>query len=338
MRGEEILPVGKLPASLLASLLSNLRFDDRVVVRPAVGEDVAAIDFGDRYLVIKTDPITFTTEHQGWYLANVNANDIATAGAEPKWCVVTALLPENRTTQELAESVFKELSDALRELNVTLCGGHTEITYGLDRTILVGAMLGEVPKDRLVDKSSARPGDAVLMTKWVPIEGASIIARERGDDMKAAFSKEEIERAGRFLFDPGISVIKEAMAASRAARVHAMHDITEGGVVTGLVELAVSTGTGIKASADAIPVDELARRMCNHFQLDPLGTIASGSLLVAVAPEDEAGVLCAVRAAGVECGKVGTLTDRPGEHVIVDGGVEKPLPQFKRDEISKLFS
>jgi len=339
MTGDDVLPVGKLPPELLGALLSGLpAFDSRLVIRPGIGEDIAAIDFDDRFLVVKTDPITFAADHQGWYLANVNANDIATSGALPKWCLVTALLPEGKTTKAVARELFTDLTTALSEMGVTLCGGHTEITYGLDRPILVGFMMGEVAKDRLVDKKAAQPGDVVLITKWVPIEGASIIAREKADALKGRFSEAEIERAAGFLFDPGISILPEAMAATKAGAVHAMHDITEGGVATGLVELAVSTGTGIVADADRIPIPDFPQRLCDHLGLDPLGVISSGSLLLAVDPGDAEAVIAAVHKTGTDCREIGRLTDRPGQHVLTGSGGPSAMPTFKTDEISKLFA
>ncbi|MGC8880625.1 MAG: AIR synthase related protein, partial [Anaerolineae bacterium] len=80
------LPVGKLPADYLDALLTRYRRPDaRLIVPPQVGEDAAVIDMGDRYLVAKSDPITFATDEIGWYVVHVNANDIACAGAVPRW-------------------------------------------------------------------------------------------------------------------------------------------------------------------------------------------------------------------------------------------------------------
>ncbi|MCK4375686.1 MAG: hydrogenase expression/formation protein, partial [Candidatus Brocadiae bacterium] len=156
---------GKLNPELLAELLaSNVIEDQRVVLRPAVGRDVCAIRMDGSYLVAKTDPITFATERIGWYVVHVNANDIATVGARPKWFLLTALLPETGTDEALVRRIWQEVQSALRGIGCELCGGHTEVTVGLDRPILVGQMLGEVDADRLVDKKSVRPGDRILLT------------------------------------------------------------------------------------------------------------------------------------------------------------------------------
>ena len=173
-------PLGKLPADVLARLLENIQpADPRVIVGPGIGLDAAVIDMGDRLLVAKSDPITFATDSIGWYAVQVNANDIATTGATARWFLATLLLPESHADAAMAESIFSQIHSACAAISVSLVGGHTEITYGLDRPIVVGAMLGEVTRDRLVRPSGAQPGDALLLTKGIAVEGTAIIARER---------------------------------------------------------------------------------------------------------------------------------------------------------------
>src|SRR5207302_11410287 len=173
------LPVGKLPAELLQRLFAKyVTADPRVIVGPQVGEDAAVLDMGDRYLVATTDPITFATDEMGWYALHVNANDLAVRGATPRWFLCTVLLPEGKSREAEVEQLFAEVSLACQSVGVSLVGGHTEVTAGLPRTIVSGTMLGEVAKDKLVTTGGAYVGDTVLVTKGVPLEGASIIARE----------------------------------------------------------------------------------------------------------------------------------------------------------------
>jgi hydrogenase maturation factor len=329
---------GKLNPELLAELLrSNTIRDERVVIRPAVGRDVCVISMGDRYLVATTDPITFATDRIGWYVVQVNANDLATVGARPRWFLATVLLPECATDEALVREIWGDLQQALRSIDCDLCGGHTEITIGLDRPILVGQMLGEVEPERFVDKASARAGDRVLLTKGVPVEGTAIMAREKDDELARHFPPEVIRRARDYLDDPGISVVKEAMAACEAGGVHAMHDPTEGGVATGLWELAQATGLGLRVEARLIPILEPGGALCRHFGMDPLGTISSGSLLICVAPESAGAVQMAVEACGVACVEIGEML-RAGEGVtLVRDGAEAPMPTFPQDEITKLW-
>ena len=175
-----LLPAGKLPLPLLERLLTRFApHDPRIIVGPRTGEDAAVFDFGDRYLIAKTDPITFATNQIGWYAVNVNANDVAVMGGEPRWFLATVLLPAGQATAELAEAIFEQIHDACEALGVSLAGGHTEITLNLDRPIVSGTMLGEVTPDRLITTAGAQVGDVVLLVKPVPIEGTALIALER---------------------------------------------------------------------------------------------------------------------------------------------------------------
>lgn len=328
---------GKLPQAVLARLLDRYgRSGERVLVGPRIGEDCAVIDFGDTYLVAKTDPITFATEEIGWYAVHINANDLATMGAYPKWFLVTILLPED-ADESSVERIFASLHRAASEIDIALCGGHTEITYGLDRPILVGQMLGEVPRDRLIQSSGARIGDAILLTKGLAIEATAIIAREKAHELRERYDDAFLERCARYLYEPGISVLREARVACEAGSVHAMHDPTEGGVATGLHELALVSEVGMEILAEGLFLSDESRLLCDTFHLDPLGVISSGALLIVVSPEDVHRVQNAIRGAGLRCEQIGTIMDAAyGVCIRRHGGLE-PLPIFEQDEITRLF-
>ena len=332
------MQAGKLPLDILSGLLEKVRIDDpRVVLGPRAGEDAALIDFGDRYLVAKTDPITFATDLIGWYLVQVNANDLAAMGATPRWLMVTLLLPE-KTTPEAVEEIFDQLGDACGGLGITLVGGHTEMAYDLPRPIAVGAMLGEVDKDKAVFTSGAKPGDAVILTKGIAIEGTALLAREAEKELLAAgVDSAVIERAKKYLFEPGISVVKDAAIACRTARIHAMHDPTEGGLATGLQELATGAGVGLTVDMESIPVLTECRTLCNAVGLDPLGLIGSGALLATLAPEDAAGVIDALAREGIPAYEIGRISSTDEGLVMLDGGEKRPLPVFERDELARFL-
>jgi hydrogenase expression/formation protein HypE len=333
------LPVGKLRAETLAAIFDKHPVKDpRVVVGPRVGEDAAIIDMGDRYLVATTDPITFATDDIAWYALQVNANDVAVRGARPRWLLATLLLPAGKTSDDDVLAFFDRLGEACDELEVTLVGGHTEITHGLDRPLVVGTMLGEVDRDRLVTTGGARVGDAVVMTKGVPLEGAAIIAREREAELRAAgVAPDVIGRAKGFLHSPGISVLRDATIACDLARVHAMHDPTEGGIATALVELADAAGTGLRIERERIAVLPEGAELCRAFGLDPLGTIASGALLMTLAPADADAVVQALAREGIDAHVIGEVVPRAEGVTLVDGHRRVPMPVFPQDEISKLF-
>lgn len=329
---------GKLPMELLDELLSSIeKKDPRIIVGPKIGEDAAVIDFGDKYLIAKTDPITFTTYKMGWYMVNVNANDIATMGGTPKWLLASIFLPEDKTEVELVKEIFHDIKKAAEELGIVLCGGHTEITHGLDRPILSGHMLGEVDKDKLVINSNARVGDEILLTKGIPIEGMALIARERERELSEKYGNLFVKRVQNYLYDPGISVVREALIANQSVRVHAMHDPTEGGLATGLFELARVSKKGVVVYADKINCLEEARILCSEYKLDPLGVIASGALLIVIDPEDRETILNKLAQEGIECSVIGSLTRREEGFKIIKNGEVKNLPFFETDEITRVI-
>jgi len=266
-----LLKTGKLDIQILRKLLNKYsKTDEKVLVGPRIGEDAAAIDMGEKVLIVTTDPITFATNEIGYYSVMVNANDIATTGAEPRWYTVNILLPEALGTESLVDSIFQQIHQACERLSISLIGGHTEITYGLDRPILVGQMIGELQGEALITTGGAKPGDLIVLSKGICIEGTSIIAREKkGDLSSCGISTDIVERARRFLFDPGISVVEEARLAIQAGRVHSMHDVTEGGLADGLHELSMAAGVEIEVERDRIPIYEESRILCEAFGLNP---------------------------------------------------------------------
>jgi hydrogenase maturation factor len=335
-----MLKPGKLPPELLQRLLSAYTTTDpRVIVGPAVGEDAAIIDIGVRYLIAKSDPITFATDAIGYYGVVINANDIATRGGQPKWFLATLLLPEHTTSEALVESIFAQIAQACSTFGITLVGGHTEVTCGIDRPILSGHMLGEVEPAALVTTAGAQMGDVLLLTKGICLEGASIIARERQGDLRHRGVPEDLlRRAQNFLFDPGISVVRDAQLAVGSGRVHAMHDPTEGGLAMAIHELASAACVGVALQRNQIPVLEEASLLCRMYGLDPYGTIASGALLIATPPEDAAQVQLALQTNGIDCAMIGRVVS-PSEGICIDDGeTRQPLPRFERDEITRLFA
>lgn len=332
------LQVGKLPMDLLERLLAKYsREDERLVVGPRIGEDAAVLDMGERYLVVKSDPITFATDEIGWYVVHVNTNDLATMGATPRWFLLTLLLPAQQTGAWLVEEILSQVATTCRQLGIVLCGGHTEVTYGLERPIAVGCLLGEVEKGDLVRTGGAEVGDDVILTKGIAIEGTAILAREAKERLTGLVDAELLERGRQFLYDPGISVLEDARIAVQAGRVHAMHDPTEGGLATGLWELAHAAGRGIVVDLGHVHFFEETMSFCRALGLDPLGLIASGALLLAVEAGDSAQIVAALKAQGIDAAVIGRVVDGP---VMVqargDGGMN-PLPIFEQDELTRVL-
>jgi hydrogenase maturation factor len=334
--------IGKLEIGILKELLErNTVLDPRVVIGPEIGEDAAVIDPGrktDRYWVVTSDPITFATEEIGYYGVVVNLNDIATMGAIPKWFSATLLFPEGSDLKDI-ERVFRQIRDACHRFKISLVGGHTEITPGIKKMILSGHMIGEVKKDKLVTTGGARPGDLLLLVKGVCIEGTSIMAREKEAVLlKRGISSSVIRKAKRFIFDPGIEVLRPSRIACGVSSVHAMHDPTEGGLINGMIEMAWASDTEIEVDLEKVLIYKESRILCREFGMDPLGTIASGALLLAVPPSDLLPLQKVFRKNSIPLGVIGKAKKGPARVLRVDRKGRKELEPLPRDEILKTYS
>ncbi|MDH5815733.1 MAG: AIR synthase family protein [Candidatus Nezhaarchaeota archaeon] len=334
------LSIGKLPPIVLESLVfSRLGVtDSRVLIGPSVGEDAAIIDLGDdRILAIHVDPITEAIERIGWLSVHVASNDIAVRGVKPSWFLSTILLPSSSV--EALDSITKQIDAALREVGGTMVGGHTEISPGVEKPIVVMTALGIGLKDELVLTKGARPGDLVLMTKAAGLEGTAIIAsdfRERLLDL--GVSQSIIEDALRYFND--ISVVREALTLAKTKAPTSMHDPTEGGLLNGLLEVAIASGCVITIHEDKIPIRTSTKIICEALSIDPLKLISSGVLIATIKPELVDAALSSLKSIGISFSIIGEVVGRGVPKVLlhrVSGEVEE-VSGYVRDEISKLWS
>lgn len=334
-----ILRAGKLPGPLLHRLIEAYATapDDDVIVPTGYGRDAAAIQIGDTQIVVKSDPITFATDGAARYLVAVNANDIACLGGIPRWLTVVALLPEHGTTEGMVESLFAELQTACDAVGVALIGGHTEVTMGLDRPLLIGTMIGVVGPYGLIEPGNAREGDDLYLTKWAGIEGTALLAREHADRLRVSVGEATVRSAAKLLRSPGIAVTRDAAALLSSGAVRGLHDPTEGGVATAIHELAEASGLGAEVQRDAIPLLPETQILSAHYGLDPLGMLSSGALLVAADPAKGDVLRHAAADGGVPLTWIGTLTAPDQGLFMIDASGRHPIPRYDADEITRVL-
>ena len=331
------LQIGKIDPDILGKLISDYTHkEDRVLIGAGIGEDAAIIDMGSSYLVAKTDPITHVTSEIGHYAVNINANDIAAMGGKPMWFLATILMPAASSADEL-KRIFSQLSESCKELGISYCGGHTEVTHSVNNPVVIGHMLGEVGRDNLKPTSEARLGDDLIMTKSSAIEATAIIALEKEKELRGHLGNKLLARAKNYLYNPGISVVKEASVVSSIKEVHALHDPTEGGIATGIFEMATASDLGVEVHYDKIPISEETLKLCESYHVDPLGTFASGSLLIAVSPSVSEDVISRLSAVGITAARIGVMMPREEGMRLIKNGENLPLPVYHQDEISKIF-
>jgi len=329
------LPVGKLPHDFLKELLKEFQYhDENILVGASYGVDGCVIKTGGTKIALTTDPITFTTKELPYYLIGVNVNDILCMGALPEYMLVNLFFPPG-SSEEYVRKIFRELKQIASSFNLKIVGGHTEITYGIDRTIASAFIMGKVIKE--IGPARVVPGDSIVLVKGIAIEGTSILAREKEGELKKKLSPNIIERAKGFLYDPGIIIFKEAVIALEKFDIHNMHDPTEGGIFTALYETLIASEKGALIFKENILVYEETRTLCGIFNINPFGLLASGSLII-ILPENEAVKLVnEYHERGIEASIIGKIMEKEYGVKLQDKGEIKDLKPFERDEIVRVL-
>lgn len=328
-------PYGKLHPNFLEKIVfKHLGFKrDDVILGPSKGEDAALIKVGEELIAASCDPISGSTKSIGWLAVNVSANDIATRGVKPRWFLSCILLPKNSKIDVL-ETICKQMDLASKKLEISIIGGHTEVSLGLTHPIVIGFCAGKVEKGKYVTCSGAKAGGKIILTKGAGIEGTAILAIEREKELIKFLGKKTVEKAKKYI--NLVSVVTDALTAFNFGGVQAMHDPTEGGVLGGVCELAEAAKLGVKIYEDKILINEETNAICNLFKINPLQLISSGSLLIVAEPEKTEGILFKLKEAGVKASVIGeTLSNPKQRYMITKNGKVKKIFTPETDELWK---
>lgn len=324
-----LMKEGKIPPELLKSLVfNNIKVKSKeIIMRPEIGEDCAAVDFGSHACVLSTDPITGAEKGAGTLAVHISCNDVATCGVRPVGIMVTILAPVTATEEDI-KRVMEEAGAAAAALGVEIIGGHTEVTSAVNRMVISTTAVGKVLKDKLVKTSGADSGDDVIMTKWAGLEGTSIIAADKENQLSGKLSQEEIDSAKALI--EHISVVEEGVTAGEFG-ASSMHDVTEGGILGAAWEVAESSSKGIDIFIDSIPVLPVTRKLCDIYKLDPYRLISSGSMLITARNGKE--LVSVLQGKGIPAAIIGKITEQ--ERRILINGKTLPLEPPDVDELFK---
>ncbi len=329
-----MLKVGKLDSDLLEKAVINKIKHKRqdVLVHAGVGEDCATIDFGEYECVMSTDPITASVNDIGRLCIHISCNDIASNGIEPVGILLSVMLPEG-TTEEDISAIMEQAADAAEECGVEIVGGHTEITTAVNQPVIVSTAIGRGKKGQSASAEKIEIGDCILMTKSAGIEGTGIIAGDYEEELAAFLSKEEIQQAKALLSK--ISVVKDGMAAGSIG-THGMHDVTEGGILGAVWEMCRIAGVGAELWDEAIPVEEVTKKICAHYDIDYLRLISSGSMIIMASPDKKSAILEKLEAEGVAACEIGRILPvEEGLYLLKDGEMQEIEPP-RADELYKV--
>ncbi|MEG0774458.1 AIR synthase family protein [Clostridium sp.] len=270
--------VGKLNWDDLKYIIDNHKgiTRDEVRISNGVGEDCAVINYGDYECVISTDPVTGADKNIGKIAVHINCNDIASCGIEPLGVLVTILAPPTTTLDELHE-IMREIHQETSKLNVQVIGGHTEITEAVNKVIISCTAIGKGLVGSAISTAGAKIGDDIVVTKYLCLEGTSILVNDFHEKSREILEDEEIQEAKRYI--DYLSVVEEGKIAGRL-KVNSMHDITEGGVLGALWELSKASDVGFKVYENKMPITNITKKLCEKFNIDPLKFISSGSMII----------------------------------------------------------
>ncbi len=330
--GEEMaMDVGKLPNDILKKMILDKikKTRQEILIRPGIGEDCCSIDFGENICVMSTDPITGTTNEIGKLAVHISCNDIASCGAEPIGLLVTILAPPKTTENDLG-TIMNQLSEEASLVNVDILGGHTEITTAVNRTVLICTCVGKVLHKKMITSSGAKPKDLIIVTKSAGLEGTAIIAHEKEKELVHIFDEEFVERAKRYI--DHISVVKEGIISGKFG-ASSMHDVTEGGILGAVWEVAEASNVGVKIYKDKVPVTEETRLICGHYGIDPLKLISSGCMLITCSKGEE--LIKLLSENGVHATIIGEVT-QDKRKIIIENGSENMINQPSSDELYKV--
>ena len=327
------MKIGKVSETVLKrSILKQIHTKrDEVLLGAGVGEDCAAVKLSPgEIFVISTDPITGTVKDVGMLAIQITANDLASSGAEPVGVMLTVLLPEEIEEEDIRE-MMRQVEEACAHFHIQVMGGHTEVTRAVTQPVISVTGVGKVREDRLVSTAGAKPGQDILVTKWIGIEGTSIIAKEKEKELLERFSQAFVDTAKGF--DQYLSVLPDSRIAVEHG-VSAMHDVTEGGIYGALWEVAEASGIGLEIDLKAIPIRQETIEICEYFELNPYYLISSGCMLMAADQGHD--LVRKLEAAGIPAAVIGKATDGKARR-IWNGGEESYLERPKTDELYKIY-
>ncbi|TJX15864.1 AIR synthase [Tissierella creatinini] len=301
------MEIGKVPNEVLEKIVfSTIKYKRKeVLVSSAIGEDNGIIDFGEDVCVVSTDPITGATKDIGSLSIHISCNDVSTSGAEPIAVLLTILCPP-KTTEEELQQIMEDASLAAAELNVEIMGGHTEVTDAVNKVVISTTVIGMQKKDKLPDHASIKAGDKVAITKYIGIEGSSIIAKELEKQLSEILGPDKVSQAKSL--DKYLSVVKEGIIAGKYKAKY-MHDITEGGVYGALWEASIATKKGILIHEDKIPILDITKDICQLLKIDPYRLISSGSMVIIIGDEDFNRLSTDLKANGINITAIGEITE-----------------------------
>lgn len=324
---------GKISDSILKrSVLKQIKFKRNEVISGAgVGEDCAIFSYKEEEMMVSCmqEGVVGTPKDME-HLVIKCANNLATGGAEPVALMITYLLPE-RATEEKLKKLMEAASLTAKNLSMQIAGGQTSVSPYVSQKLAVVTGYGKVAKGDYGITKGARPGQEIVVSKWIGLEGTAILADRKKQQLLTRYPAHLVEEAEGF--DRYLSILPEAMIAVRSG-VKVLHDVSEGGIMAALWELADSSGVGLQVDLKKLPIRQETVEVCEFCNANPYELLGGGSLLM-VTDEGDA-LVEALQEVGIPAVVVGRITDS-NDRIIMNEDEKRYLDKPKMDEIHRFY-
>ena len=289
-------------------------------------------DCQDKVFCAATQTVSLPVIRAGCYAVYAAVNAVAAGGGIPFAMQMALTLPEGTEESEL-KRIMQLTEEAAGICKVQIAGGHTEVTGAVKYPVISVTAFGyRLEAAERVSRGLPAAGQAVVMTKWMGLEGTAVLAQEREAELLERYPF-SITTAAKG-FEKYLPVLPEAATALKSGAT-AMHDMRNGGVFGGLYELAGRLGVGLSIDLKKIPVKQETIEICEFFDLNPYGLLSGGSLLIVA--EDGDGMVKALQEAGIPAAVIGRTTDN-NDKVLHNGEEIRFLEPARPDEIGKVIA
>jgi hydrogenase expression/formation protein HypE len=309
---------------IFARHLGNPELDVQADAVPLVlnGSDIMFTTDG-----FTVQPLEFPGGNIGSLAVHGTTNDLAVAGATPKYLSLNAFIEEGMEVAVL-ERIIKSLADSARAIGVQVVAGDTKVLRRGEGGGLYLATTGVgLRNDRPLGLNLIRAGDAILVSGPVGDHGIAVL-----------LAREEFGLHGDVVSDAA-SVLPLTQAALEVPGVRFMRDPTRGGLATVAHELQRATGMGITLSQTDIPVREPVQSVCDILGYDPMYLACEGRVVAVVDPDEAGHLLQRWQAVpeGEDAAIVGSV-NRSGTQVLLhtELGGERILEELEDDPLPRI--
>ncbi|UOB17172.1 AIR synthase-related protein [Abyssalbus ytuae] len=303
-----------------------------VLTGPEFGVDTAVIDIGNNMaMAVSSDPLSLIPslglQESAWLSVHLLANDMATTGFAPMYAQFVLNLPASLSLPDF-EEYWAYIHQYCKDIGVAITGGHTCQIEGQNSTVSGGGtMFLTAPKGQIITSNGAQPGDLIVVTKETALVSSSILAMSFPETVKKELGKESLETAIENFYHT--SSLHDALCAAHVlqpnSELKAMHDVTEGGIIGAICEVARASDCGFKIYDELIPIGEVQKQITRFFKIDHRYSVGAGSMIMIIKKGSEDKLVNHLADKNVKATLVGKMTTKNKGYRIIEEDEEKVI-------------